>query len=183
MTSLQRHKVLQGSTQEVGNRGHKNRGTPLVRSTQNTKHRQVMANRRTAVPLPPLGEPYSATDDSNILVAGPPCATYYAYNSHLAGDRGPHSDEQPFQTAMQRVTQLELINNQEIINIQQRRQMRQIERELQEVISNQTITRVDANLQPATTANSTRQILCTILATAVDMMIAFTMMLLSRQEG
>ena len=61
--------------------------------------------------------------------------------------------------------------------------MRQIERELQEVIGNQTITRVDTNLQPAATANSTMQIICTILATAVGMMIAFTMMLLSRQEG
>ena len=49
-TSLQRQKVLQNSTQEEINRDHKNRGAPLaqnwVRSTQNAKHKQAMANKK-----------------------------------------------------------------------------------------------------------------------------------------
>ena len=206
-TRLQREKVLQTSTQEVSNRGHKNCSCTLctpeefnwVRSTMNAKqcpkrlkqamkakHKQVMADKNMTEfyehylamekPAPRTEqeeqniqqciidsgcEPslhsgpnlYSPrVQDVSAVLLSPQCVTYTAADGT---------------NLMQRMTQLEL-------KVQQA--------EVQEMINNQVITRVDTAYQPAPTTNGTMQVVCSILATAVGMMMVIIAMLLSRQE-
>ena len=191
-TRLQREKVLQTSTQEVSNRGHKNCSCTLckpeefnwVRSTMNTKrcperlkqamkakHKQVMADKNMTEfyehylamekPAPRTEQEEqdiqqcitdSGVQEVSTVLLSPQCVTYTVADGT---------------NLMRRMTQLEL-------------KMQQAE--VQEMINNQVITRVDTAYQPAPTTNGTMQVVCSILATAVGMMMVIIAMLLSRQE-